>query len=382
MPDKVITSVEQVTAEWLTSVLAASGALTHGAVASVEWGKGQGNWSTSATLTLTYTDEARGSLPRRLFLKMVDTDIGDGEFFGESEVTYYTRDYVDVKNAPLLRCYDGAYSEKLNRYHLLLDDVSESHVVAAEKEPTLEYGLALAEGMAALHARWWGHQRLAEAGAAIHEAGHIRRFVDIARPGAGHILNHFSAELESHWPDAIHELYAKHPQAIIERTQDGNGFTLIHGDAGQTNILVPREGDRPLYLIDRQPFNWSLTTWLGIYDLAYAIVLDWDVEKRRQYENPVLKRYHAHLIKNGVADYSQEQLYDDYRLCVAMGAYIATEYCRGGVNERWQHVWLPMLKRTLTAIDDLDCRALWWEKRSGGGNGRESPDGVRQPNSG
>jgi hypothetical protein len=33
--------------------------------------------------------------------------------------------------------------------------------------------------------------------------------------------------------------------------------------AGASNILVPRQGDRPIYLIDRQPFNWSLTAWLG-----------------------------------------------------------------------------------------------------------------------
>lgn len=359
MPGKVITSVEQVTTEWLTSVLAASGGLTQGAVGSVALGTGEGNWSANAILTVSYTDDARGQLPRCLFLKMVNADIGDDEFFGDSEVTYYTRDYVDVKNAPLLHCYDAAYSHELNRYHLLLDDVSATHVEAAEKEPTLEYGLALAEGLAALHARWWGARGLGQAGAPIHGAGHIRRFVDIAEPGVGHILERFSAELEPHWPDALHELYARHPQAMIERTRDDNGFTLIHGDAGQTNILVPEEGARPLYLIDRQPFDWSLTTWLGVYDLAYAMVLDWDVEKRRQFEIPVLKRYHAHLVKNGVADYSQVQLYDDYRLCVAMGVYIATEYCRGGVNERRIPVWLPMLKRTLTAIDDLDCRALW-----------------------
>ena len=83
---------------------------------------------------------------------MVTTDHGD-EFFGNSEVTYYTRDYVDVENAPLLRCHDAAYSEEQNRYHLLLDDVSRTHVPASECTPTLDYGLALAEGLAMLHAR-------------------------------------------------------------------------------------------------------------------------------------------------------------------------------------------------------------------------------------
>lgn len=354
-----MTSIEQVTTEWLTSALAGSGALTRGAVASFDVDTGRGNWSTNARLTVHYTDEAQGSLPRRLFLKMVNTDQND-ESFDESEFTYYTRDYVDVAAAPLLRCYGAAYSEALARYHILLDDVSETHTTAGEKAPTLEYGLALAEGLAVLHARWWGAERLAEAGASMHSASHIQEYAAIAEPGVGHIVGRFSDQLELHWPEMMAELFAKHPQALIARTKDTNGFTLIHGDPNEHNILVPRLGVSPVYLIDRQPFDWSLTTWLGIFDLTYAIVLDWPTEMRRPCEIPILQRYHARLIENGVRDYSWQQLFDDYRLCVPMCVYIATEFCRGGVNERWIHVWLTMLKRSLTACDDLDCRALWF----------------------
>ncbi len=289
---------------------------------------------------------------------MVNADLDD-ETFGGSEVTYYTRDYVDVSDAPLLNWYDAEYSEEHKRYHLLLEDVSETHLEAAEKPPTLNYGFALAEGLAALHARWWGAQRLADAGVSIHSADHIRNFVAIAEPGVDHILRQFSSELKPHWAGTMRDLFAHQPQAIIKRTQVADGFTLIHGDVGCRNILVPRQGERPIYLIDRQPFNWSLTTWLGVYDLAYAIVLDWDAETRRQCEIPILRRYRDHLVKHGVLGYEWEQLYDDYRLCVAMCVYIATEYCRGGVNEQWIHVWLPMLQRSLAACDDLNCSALW-----------------------
>jgi hypothetical protein len=361
MTAQVISSVAQVTADWLTSVLSRSGALTRGTVVSFHLGTGQGNWSTSAHLAVEYSDDARGSLPQRLFLKMVDTNVDedDDESFDGSEVAYYARDYVDVKNAPLIHCYDAVYSGELKRYHILLDDVSETHIEAAEKEPTLESGQVLAEALATLHARWWGAQRLSEAGAPMHTPQHIQRFVDIAEPGVGHILGQFSNELEPHWPNVLADLCVRHPPAMIDRTRNVNGFTLIHGDVGHNNILVPRRGDRPVYIIDRQPFNWSLTTWLGVYDLAHAMVLDWNTEIRRRCEIPILRRYHEHLLRNGVANYPWEQLYDDYRLCVAMGVYIATEYCRGGVNERWLHVWLPMLQRALRACDDLDCSALW-----------------------
>jgi len=360
MPEEVITEMGQVTPQWLTAVLSADGALTGGSVTGFDVEGGQGNWSANAILSPHYGQGAAGSLPGRLFLKMVDADLDD-EFFGVSEVDYYLRDYADVPDAPIIHCYHAAYSEELKRYHLLLDDLTETHIEAAEKMPSLEYGQALADGLAAMHARWWGGKRLAEAGAPLHNPSHIRRFVDIAEPGAGHIIEHFSGELKAHWPDLIWDLYDNHPAAIIERTGDENGFTIIHGDVGHNNVLVPREGDRPIYIIDRQPFDWSLTTWLGVFDLAYAMVLDWPVALRRRLEMPVLRRYHERLLMAGIDgdSYSWKRLYDDYRLCVAMGVYIATEYCRGGINKRWVHVWVTMLKRALTACDDLECYDLW-----------------------
>ena len=358
MPDKVITSIDQVTTRWLTSVLAARGALINGAVAAFDVDPGRGNWSTNARLNLRYTAGSQGALPRRLFLKMVNTDLANGSF-DSSEVNYYTRDYEGVAGAPLVPCYDAAFSGQLKRYHILLDDLSETHIEASEKAPTLAYGLALADGLAAIHARWWAAGRFLELGAAMHTAGQIQRFVDASKPGAAHILDHFQNELKPHWPDAIRTLYARHPQALISRTQDDNGFTLIHGDAGCYNILVPRQGDQPIYLIDRQPFDWSLTTWLGVYDLAYALVLDWEIELRRRFEADILRRYHEQLTRNGVGGYTWEQLLHDYRLCVATCVYVAAEYFTGSVDGPWIPIRLLKLQRSLTACDDLHCDELW-----------------------
>lgn len=359
MSDNVITNLEQVTPEWLTAVLTRSGALTQGSVAGFDMADGWGNWSTSHSLSLHYSPDAEGEQPSRLFLKLVDADTGDGEYFGSSEVDYYLHDYMDVPDAPLLRCYDGRYSAAIHRYHLLLEDVSATHQVACDQPPTLSYGQALAEVLAILHGRWWGAEGLAEANAALHDAAHIRRWVAIGEPGVDHIVGRVASELQPRWPAAIRDIYAHHPQAMIRRSQDANGFTLFHGDAGCYNIMVPREGIRPIYLIDRQPFDWGLTTWLGVYDLAYAIALEWDVEARRQWEQPILRHYHQTLSQRGVEGYTWEQLWDDYRLCLAMGVYIAVEYCRGQYREDTQWVWLPMLQKALTACDDLNCAEIW-----------------------
>ncbi len=110
MPPTVITHLDQVTAEWLTRVLVQSGALAGGAVAVFETEAGRGNWSAHARLRLRYSPDAQGARPGRLFLKLVNADLGDDEFFGPSEVTYYTRDYADVEGAPVSRAdYELAY---------------------------------------------------------------------------------------------------------------------------------------------------------------------------------------------------------------------------------------------------------------------------------
>jgi len=359
MLENVITSIDQVSTKWITSALVRSGALTHGTVSSFEIDAGKGNWSTNASLIIRYTEDAEGLLPQRLFLKMVDTNLGNNQDFDESEVSYYTQDYVDTSGAPLLQCYDAGYSKELKRYHILLDDVAQTHVEAAAKEPTLEYGTALAEGLAVLHARWWGAQHLSKARVSMHSASQIQNFVDTTTLGVEYLLSRFSSEMKPHWQGVLYELFAKHPQAMIQRTRNPNGFTLIHGDVGSRNVLVPQQSDRPIYIIDRQPFQWALTTWLGVYDIAYAIVLDWETETRRKYENIILQRYHEYLIQKGILDYSWEQLVNDYRLCVPMCVYITTELFRGDVNERWIHVCLQMFQRALTTCDDLDCNVLW-----------------------
>ncbi len=358
MSGPVIHSVDQITSGWLTDVLHASGALEAGEVESIKAETTVRELSANVRLDVTYTAAARGPMPRRLFLKMVNIDMEE-EFFGPSEVNYYARDYAGVSGVPLIRAYDAVYSESLGRYHVLMDDVTESHVPAYTKTPTLEYGMALTEGLAVMHAHWWGRKRLDAAGAPIPGAAQIDRFVGMGRSGAEHILAACAAELKPHWPAAIMALYEHHPGVMAARTRDGSGFTLIHGDVSGANVLVPVEGVRPLYIIDRQPFDWSLTTWLGVYDFTYAMVHRWDVEIRRRLEIPLLRHYHDHLLSRGVSGYAWEQLWHDYRLCAVMSVYVATEWCRGGVNWETHQYWMPMLQKAMTAIDDLDCRDLW-----------------------
>lgn len=353
----VITSTQELTEAWLTQVLNASGALVKGRVVKLDVQIDTRELSTSVRVGVTYSEDATGAKPAKLFLKLATLDMED-EFFGPSEVNYYQRDYSGVRDVPIPRTYDAVYSQVQKRYHILMDDLSETHVTARNKTPTMGYGMALAEGLAVLHAQWWGKTRLAEIDERIPDAWAIQQFVGMGKLGASLIIDACADELKAHWPELINRIYDAHPRWMVQRTQDDTGFTLIHGDVNRSNILVPINDDRPLYLIDRQPFNWGITTWLGVYDLAYAIVLYWDVEIRRTLEIPVLRHYHECLIRRGITGYIWEHLWDDYRLCVMMGVYVATEWCRTELRLDTHQYWMPMLQRTLTAVDDLQASDL------------------------
>lgn len=356
--ENVITNVENVTPEWLTAVLHQTNALTTGQVVAVELDGGAGNWSQNGRLTLRYSANATGELPPNLFLKLVNTDTGDGEYFLPAEVTYYTHDYIDLPDAPLVRCYHAAYDPAQHRYHLLLDDLSATHQPAYDLQPTLAHGQALVEALASLHAHWWGASRLQQGNAAFHDAAHLHRFVAMGSGGIPHTLTTFGAQLKPHWPDLIAKIFAQLPARLAERAQNPTHFTKLHGDPNPGNWLVPKVGERPLYLIDQQPFDWSITTWAGAYDLAYVMALHWPIEARRALERPLLHHYRQTLTQRGVVGYSPAQLDADYRLCVALMVPIAVEYMRDGGDPDWNWLRLSLTQRTLTAFDDLDCDGL------------------------
>lgn len=356
----VLNSLEDVTSSWLTQALASGGALSYGRVESFEIvGRQDRELSTGAQLRLRYTPDSLGTPPASLFLKIVNTAYDDDDPLLASEVEFYGRDYADAKDAPIARCYHSERSKDGSRYHLLLEDLGETHVMVHEKAPTLALAEVFAESSASLHAHWWGAERLAKGGFAVHDPQHIKQFAEIAQPGSEFILASCSDELAPHWPDFIRAIFEHHPLLLIERAEDHSGFTLVHGDLSPGNILVPRDGYRPMYFIDRAPFTWSLTTWLAAYDLCYAMVLYWDTGDRRALEEPVLRRYLAKLVELGVEGYTWQHLFYDYRLTVPMAVYVATEWCRGGLNLQTKRYWMLMLRRALIACDDLKCASLF-----------------------
>jgi thiamine kinase-like enzyme len=357
MNDQVITGINQLSREWFEKVLSQSEALTGGGVRDFKVDLSTNVWSTSARIRLEYQPGSTGTLPTRLFLKMCRA----GESgFGPSEVNYYRRDYLGVADAPLPKCYDAAYSDELQCYHLLLEDLSESHRICWDLAPNLNFGKRLAAALAALHAPWWETEHEQSAGAWLEEVRtQLGRYFEHIEPGLPFLLDEIKAETDPAWQTIITTLFEKFPAKMRERTTNPQGFTLTHGDPNPGNTLWPVNNDGPLYLIDRQPFDWSLITWLGVSDLSYAIVTWWEPEQRRELEFPILRHYHQSLLARGVKGYSWEQLVYDYKLSALQTFYVAAEWCveeKTRQDMRW--VWFPELKRAMAAYSELDCAEL------------------------
>jgi len=358
----IITHPDQVTPEWLTSALCEAGALRTGRVASVQgFGDAAREWSLSRRLRISYEPGSDGRCPRALFVKVVNMLVDPDDVILPSEVHYYRRDYVGVEGVPLVPCYGARHDDDVGYYYVLLEDLSETHVNHSEEAaiPVDEQqALALVEGLAILHAHLWGNERMASVGYRPHEPDLLNRFVEMARPGVEHIVGTWGDELVSHWPQAMQDIFDGLPALMRARNRDASSLTVIHGDVGPENVFFPRQGARPTFVIDRQPFDWSLTTWLGVYDVAFATVLYWNPEARRRLEETMLRRYHDVLEAHGVTNYSRRKLNDDYRLSILSCVAVATEWCRGRPNASKKHIWMPMLRKALVAVDDLHCRDL------------------------
>lgn len=360
---ELIVDAHQLTSALLTKILMRNRALLTGSVQTVELQHADSVTSRIVHLHLSYEEGSTGSLPAALMLKMC---AAENTGFGPSEVYYYTHDYVALAHAPIPVCYDSCYSAEQQRYHILMDDLSGTHRNNWEIRPTRFYGEQVARAAATLHAFWWDEKRLAEGGIHFPVETDIERYIAHIRPGLIPLLEDTRGVIDPSWAAALSEIFEQHPAKMLDRLRNKSGYTLLHGDLNPGNILSPRADQAnqpdslPTYFIDRQPFDWSLTTWLGVSDISYVMVHWWEPEIRRALEYDVLSCYHDALLHTGVNDYTWEELLYDYKLCAVQSIYVAVEWCvlaSDRVNMRW--VWLPQLQRSMTAFFDLHCAELW-----------------------
>ena len=309
----VITDPTQITSDWLSEKLAQT-------VTDFTLHTEASNWASQVLVQATLADGTTKSLRLKLCV---------GETFGPSEVEFYTKDYVTLANAPLVHCYDAQFAPGVG-YHILLEDLSETHHNRRDAPPTLEYGLAVADALGRMHRHHAGSQPVPD------DFVWERYFAEI-RPGV--------KTMEQATGQVFATSFEEHADALRQRWTDPIGQSLLHGDLNSTNILTPKDAESPVYFLDRQPFDWSLTYGLAAYDLAYFLILWWPEEARTAHEAAILERWYTAFAQ---PEYSWEQAQRDWRLSVEQCLHVPLEWCsKPETVEKMRWLWSFQLARVM-----------------------------------
>ncbi len=351
----VLYSIDDLATDWLTQVLRDKGVLSSGHVTAVEQTSTTHQASLNYFLRLQYSSDTPATVPQTLFLKLSRPERLP---LTASEVEYYTKIVVQTPLKITPFCYSAEFDTQKGAYHILLEDVSKTHTgLSLSYPPIPAHALSMAKTLARLHAYWW-EKPILNTTCELPTEAVIMRYVDTCRAGLAPMFDFLGDRLADQQRQLIQKLTEQYPRWMLKRTQQTpNHLTLIHGDCHNANWLLPK-ADGDTYLIDRQPFDWSLTCWLGVSDLTYMMVHWWYPSYRERIEESVLQAYYAELLAQGVTKYSWQQLWEDYRLCAIQSLYVPLAWFAYGADEGNAWIWYPKVVYTLDAIKHLGSDEL------------------------
>ncbi|GLH82328.1 aminoglycoside phosphotransferase [Bradyrhizobium sp. SSBR45G] len=340
--------------ERLTEVLRKSPGLAHIRVADVVVESAQTTvLSEIMRLGLAYDGDAPGA-PRSLVLKTGRADRRGNAHWdaGRQEVAFYDQVAAAKPCPQLLRCFDAAWDAETRAWHILLEDLSATHLVATAwpLPPNPEQCAQMLRARARLHAAWWDDPRLgASVGVLQDDSAIDAGLQQFDRSFAG-FVDRFGHLLPAERRRLVERLIANGRRLHTHHRSHRN-MTIVHGDSHVWNIFLPRDGGD-----DVRIFDWDC--WrvdVAADDLAYMMALHWYPDRRQQMERALLDDYHVALTESGVTGYDRAALAEDYRLAVLWQATTPIGQAMSNIPPL---IWWNNLERIFLAVDDLGCRDL------------------------
>jgi hypothetical protein len=358
MPATGVWRPDQVTASWLTDVLRQAGALERGAVVAFDCEMvGTGQMADSFRLTLRYDADDSGA-PTSVVGKFTaadDTSRATGIAMRTSEVE--VRFYQQV--APTVgvrtpRCYHADVDPATAEFVLILEDMAPARAGDQVTGCTVEEAALALKELAGLHAPRWNDPSLDE-----------MEWLNRRTPES----NDFGAMLLPALFDGFAERYGEVLDDDVldvgRRLMGGIGgylqhqprpWTVQHADYRLDNLLFGTpQGGAPLAVVDWQ----TVTLGPGVADVSYFLGAGPSVEDRRRHEERLVREYHDALVAGGVADYSFDACFTDYRryayagYLMAVGASMMVER-----TPRGDEMFLAMARRHAAQIIDLRSHDL------------------------
>ena len=338
----------------LTAALRRGGVLDAGAVREVKVLHQRDTVVSHITrLGLRYVGESGGA-PQSLILKTANAafaeKLANG---GRQEVTYYTELTPRMPPGLVPRCFDGHFDEDSLAWHLLLEDLTESHAIAAAwpLPPSRDQAIAIVTALARWHATWWDHPSL---GAAVGTWASPDDSAERMETFAGH-YDRFADSLGDRLSEERRILFRRlidQSDRLSQRYHSRRHLSITHGDAHVWNFLLPRPGVADTVRIFDFDL-WSIN--VPTHDLAYMMAMHWYPERRQALERSLLNLYHDTLIESGITGYTRGALDRDYRWAVLW--HITRPVWQWSINIP-PVIWWNNLERIFAAVDDLGCEEL------------------------
>jgi Ecdysteroid kinase-like family len=339
--------------EHLTEAFRRAGVLGNAQVADVAVESSRATILSQITrLHLAYDSDAPDA-PRSVILKTGHPDrLEDDWGGGRQEVAFYTQVASVAPGRFAPRCLEAHGDEETKTWHLVLEDLTDTHVVAASwpLPPAMERSATIVEALARFHAMWWDDSRLGTSVGAWADPVATNRYLqNLAEKFA-----QFTDRLGDNLPRERCQLYERLLSAaprLLERYHTRRNLTIVHGDLHVLNSFLPRDGGDDVRFLDWD--SWRIGA--ASADLAYMMAIHWYPDRRARLERRLLDRYHATLASHGVDGYDRHALEDDYRLSVLW--HITTPVHQAAYNIP-PVIWWNNLERVFLAVDDLGCRDL------------------------
>lgn len=337
-------------AEYLTEALRRSGALSRGQVCDVSVLSSQNTMlSRVLRLQLHHQDAGADAPPSLIFKTSLPEQDRPAWDAGPREVEFYAKLAPQTPEGLLPRCFDAASSPDGRVWHLLLEDLTDTHHVATPwpLPPSHQAAARIIEARARFHAAWWDHPGLGVTAGQWSQPQDLHRTLERFRPVFEKFVDS-TGDLVTPERRRLYERMIDRAPGLNARYYARRNLTIVQGDGHFWNCFLDNAD-----AVGVKFFDWDF--WridIGTDDLAYMIAMHWYPERRRSLERGLLDRYHDTLQSHGVSGYSRESLGEDYRLSVLWQMMLPVWHASFGVPPR---VWWHNYERIMMAVDDLGC---------------------------
>jgi hypothetical protein len=357
-------TIADVTAEWLEHEFRAEGVIgpdvrVTGARVE-ELGEGVGMLGDLARVALDY--QPAGSGPSSVVVKLpteADVNRQRGMMFGfyERETNFYRHIGNQGRTGGLRvpRCYASPMDPAGERFALVLEDLSRGFrmpdQVVGLQPPDARVAIA---ALGQFHATWW-------------ETDELRALEPWLPPSNGPITKQAGPMYRHAWPLFVERFGDLIPEGghavgeavgpVFEQLLDDSvdvPHTIVHTDFRLDNLFFDGP-DGEIALID-----WQLMTCGGgVYDVSYLLGQSMDRVLRAQHEDELLHLWHDTLVANGVANYSFEEAWRDYRRSALINLVIPVSLAEmDHGNERGLQLVKGLTDRAFGAAVELDAAEL------------------------